>query len=270
MSRAGLVAWHVFKESVRDRVLFAIFGFAVILVAASVLIGEITAGQDVKVIKDLGLATLEACGVLIAVFVGVGLVAKEIERRSIYSVLAKPLHRWEFVLGKYVGLVATLGVNIAMMTIAFFVVLAWFQSTTPIEVQAAASAPALDPALLKAVVLIMAEVSLLTAVALLFSTFTSSGILAAALTLGVFVVGVFSADLRGFTAIADAPILVSIVRGVGMIVPAFSAFDVKADVVNGRPPVPWGYVVMTVAYAMAYATALVGAAMAVFARREFT
>jgi len=270
MTRTLLVAWHVFKESVRDRVLFVILGFAVMLVVASVLIGEITAGQDVKVIKDLGLATLEACGVLIAVFVGVGLVAREIERRSIYSLLAKPVHRWEFVLGKYVGLVAAIAVNVPGITVALVVGLAGVMAATPVEVQAAAAAPVLDPALAKAVVLIMAEVSLLTAVALLFSTFTSSGILAAALTLGVFVVGVFSEDLRGFTAISDAPVLVSIVRGVGMVVPAFSAFDVKADIVNGRLPVPWAYVAMTVAYAISYATALVGAAMALFARREFT
>lgn len=270
MSRAGLVALHVFKESVRDRVLFAIAGFALVLVAASVLIGEITAGQDVKIIKDLGLATLELSGVLMAVFIGVGLVAKEIERRSIYSLLAKPVHRWEFVLGKYAGLVGTITVNLALMTVALFVLLAWFQWKTPDNIAAGWVAPATDPALLKAVVLIVAELALLTAVALFFSTFTSSGILAAGLTLGVFVVGLFSEDLRGFSAITDSPILVALVRAVGVVVPAFSAFDVKADVVNGRPPVPWAYVTMTVAYAACYAGALVGGAMAIFSRREFT
>ena len=257
MTRLGLVAWHVFKESVRDRVLFAIAAFALLLVAASVLIGQITAGQDVKIIKDIGLATLELAGVLMAVFIGVGLVSREIERKSVYSLLAKPVHRWEFVLGKYLGLVGTIAVNVLLMTVALFVVIAWLERKVP------------DPVLLKAVVLILGELALLTAVALFFSTFSSSGILSAGLTLGVWVVGLFSEDLRGFSAVVSSPFLASAVRAVGLIVPAFSAFDIKAEVVSGRPPVPWTFVALTLAYAAAYAGALVGASMAIFSRREF-
>jgi Cu-processing system permease protein len=253
MTRIGLVAWHVFKESVRDRVLFAIAAFALLLVAASVLIGQITAGQDVKIIKDIGLATLELAGVLMAVFIGVGLVSREIERKSV----AKPVHRWEFVAGKYLGLVGTIAVNLLLMTVALFVVLAWLERKVP------------DPVLLKAVVLILAELALLTAVALFFSTFSSSGILSAGLTLGVWVVGLFSEDLRGFSAVVSSRVLASAVRAVGLMVPAFSAFDIKAEVVSGRPPVPWAYVAMTLAYAASYASALVGASMAIFSRREF-
>jgi Cu-processing system permease protein len=257
MTRVWLVAWHVFKESVRDRVLFAIAAFALLLVAASVLIGQITAGQDVKIIKDIGLATLELAGVLMAVFIGVGLVAREIERKSVYSLLAKPVHRWEFVIGKYLGLVGTITVNLSLMTVALFIVLAVLQKQMP------------DLVLLKAVVLILGELALLTAVALFFSTFSSSGILSAALTLGVWVVGLFSEDLRGFSAIVNSPAVGSMVRGVGLVVPAFSAFDIKAEVVSGRPPVPWGYVGMTLVYAICYAGALIGASMAIFSRREF-
>src|ERR1051325_2531116 len=94
-----LVPRHVFKESVRDRVLYSIVAFAILLVAASLLIGQITAGQDVKIIKDLGLSTIELAGLIMAVFVGIGLVSREIERRSIYSLLAKPLPRWEVITG---------------------------------------------------------------------------------------------------------------------------------------------------------------------------
>ena len=270
MSRVWLVAWHVFKESVRDRVLFAIGGFAAVLVAASVLLGQITAGQDVKIIKDLGVATLELSGVLIAVFIGVGLVAREIERRSIYSVLAKPVGRTEFVVGKYLGLVGTIVVNLVVMTAVLYVVLAYLHWQTPDEVERAWVTPVLDPTLLVAVLLIAAELALLTAVALFFSTFSSSGLLSAALTLGVFVIGLFSDDLRGFTSTTGTGVIAPLVQAVGLVVPSFSAFDVKADVVNGRPPVPAMYVVMTVAYAACYIAALVAAASAVFSRREFT
>lgn len=270
MTRVTLVAWHVFKESVRDRVLFAIAAFAIVLVAASVLIGQITAGQDVRIIKNLGLATIELSGVLMAVFIGVGLVAREIERRSIYSLLAKPLHRWEFVLGKYLGLCGTLIVNVALMSVALFLVLLWLQMTMPEGVVRASPAPPLDPALVKALVLIVAELVLLTAVALLVSTFSSSGVMSTVLTLGIWVVGLLSEDLRGFSNVATSPVVAWVVQLVGTIAPAFSAFDIKAEVVNGRPPVAWGYVGMTVLYAMTYAGALVGAAVAVFSRREFT
>ena len=125
MRTVGHVAINVFKESVRDKVLYNLVAFAVLLIAASYLLGQLTAGQDIRIIKDLGLASIGAFGLLIAVFIGIGLVWKEVERRSIYGVLSKPLTRSEFVLGKYAGLVLTLMVNVAVMTVAFYIVLAY-------------------------------------------------------------------------------------------------------------------------------------------------
>ena len=113
MRAIGLVALHVFRDSVRDKVLYGIVAFAVLLMAASYLIGQLTAGQDLKIIKDLGLAAMSLFGLFIAIFIGIGLVAREIERRSIYAVLAKPVRRHEFIVGKYLGLVGTLLVNLA-------------------------------------------------------------------------------------------------------------------------------------------------------------
>ena len=270
MTRVRLVAWHVFKESVRDRVLFAIAGFAMVLVAASVVIGQITAGQDVRIIKNLGLATIELSGVLMAVFIGVGLVAREIERRSIYSLLAKPVHRWELVVGKYLGLCGTLVVNVALMSVALLLVLWWFQATEPEATVRAWTVPAVDPALTKALILIAAELLLLTAVSLLVSTFSSSGVMSTVLTLGVWVVGLLSEDLRGFSSVASSPVVAWVVQTIGTIAPAFATFDIKAEIVNGRPFVSWGYVGLTVLYAVTYAAALVGGAVAIFSRREFT
>jgi ABC-type transport system involved in multi-copper enzyme maturation permease subunit len=146
---------------------------------------------------------------------------------------------------------------VLLMTVALFVVVAWLERKVP------------DPVLLKAVVLILGELALLTAVALFFSTFSSSGILSAGLTLGVWVVGLFSEELRGFSGVVGSQVLASTVRAVGLMVPAFSAFDIKAEVVSGRPPVSAAYVAMTLAYAACYAGALVGASMAIFSRREF-
>jgi ABC-type transport system involved in multi-copper enzyme maturation permease subunit len=268
MNRIGLVAWHVFKESVRDRVLYAIGAFALVLVAASVLVGQITAGQDVKIIKDLGLATIELAGLLMTVFIGVGLVAREIDRRSIYSLLAKPLPRWEFILGKYLGLVLTIAVNIAAMTAALFVMLGYMRLTLPANVLASLDAPPVDPRLLIAVLMITAELALLTAIAIFFSTFSSSALWSTIFTLGLYVAGIESADLRNFSNIVNAPAMAHVVSAIGWIVPAFSAFDVKDQVVHGIP-VPAGLVLHMLAYAAVYIGVLLIAAVTLFSRREF-
>ena len=99
MAVISRIAVQVFKESVRDKVLYNLVLFAVLLIAASYLIGQLTAGQDVKIIKDLGLGAIQIFGLFIAVFIGIGLVSKEVERRSIYGLLSKPVRRHELILG---------------------------------------------------------------------------------------------------------------------------------------------------------------------------
>lgn len=267
--RIGLVAWHVFKESVRDRVLYGIAGFALLLVAGSILIGQITAGQDLKIMKDLGLATIEIAGALMTIFIGVGLIAREIDRRSIFALLAKPLPRWEFIAGKYLGLVLTIAVNLWAMALALYLMLAWQLYTSPENVRLSWSAPAMDPRLLIVMVMITAEMALLTAVALFFSSFSSSALLSVILTVGIFITGLASADLRNFGDIVDVtPIVASIVSAIGWALPAFSEFDIKSQVVHGRP-VAGGLVWGMLAYAAVYSAALVALATAIFSRREF-
>lgn len=269
LSRIALVAWHVFKESVRDRVLYGIAAFALLLVVAAVLIAQITAGQDVKIIKDLGLGVIELAGVLMAVVIGVGLVAREIERRSIFALLTKPLPRWEFIVGKFAGLVLTLMVNVLGMAAALYLMLAYAHTQMSPEHRLVLDAPVVDARLLLVVVMIGAELSLLTAVAIFFSTFSSSALLSTVFTVGLFLTGLFSADLRQFGSIVDvSPAVAWIVQAVGWAVPAFSAFDIKAQVVHGLP-LPPGFVPWTLAYAMLYIAAVITGAVAVFSRREF-
>ena len=117
------IAVNVFRESVRDKVLYNLVGFAVLMIGVSLLIGQLTAGQEVKIIKDLGLASVSVFGTFIAIFIGIGLVSKEVEKRSIYALIAKPMSRLQLVLGKYAGLALTLLVNVLVMTVAIF--LSW-------------------------------------------------------------------------------------------------------------------------------------------------
>jgi Cu-processing system permease protein len=263
----GSIALNVFRESVRDKVLYSLVAFAVLLIAVSLLLGQLTAGQDVKIIKDLGLAAISMFGLFIAVFIGVGLVWKEVEKRSIYSLLAKPVTRRDIILGKFGGLVFTLGVNVAIMTAAFYAVLVVMaQAATP-EAVRGWPAPAIDPRLLVAVLLIFVELLLVTAIALFFSTF-SSPFLAATLTFGLWVIGHFNTDLRNFETVLASPAAVWLARALYYVLPDFAAFDVKAQVVWGQP-VSARYVAATAAYGVMYVAFVLAAATTVFTRRDF-
>lgn len=261
------VAVNVFKESVRDKVLYNLVAFAMLLMGVSYLIGQLTAGQDVKIIKDLGLAAIAAFGLLIAVFIGVGLVWKEVERRSIYSLLAKPIRRHEFILGKYAGLALTLLVNVSIMTLAFYAVLAYMNTQFSETLRAVWPAPAADPGMLRAVGLILLELLLVTAIALFFSTF-SSPFLSAALTFGLWVIGQFSVELRNFEAVVASPVAAGLARALYYVLPNFAAFDIKTQVVHALP-VSWLYIGTTVAYAFVYIALVLAAAITIFARKDF-
>ena len=267
MRTIGCVAVNVFKESVRDQVLYSLVAFATLHIVVSYLIGQLTAGQDVKIIKDLGLAAIATFGLLIAVFIGIGLVWKEVERRSIYSLLSKPIRRHEFILGKYAGLALTLFVNIAMMTLALYGVLAYMNTQFPAAARSVWPAPAADPRMLLAVALIFIELLLVIAIALFFSTF-SSPFLSAALTCGLWVVGHFSADLRNFESVVETKSAAYLARALYYILPNFAAFDVKTQVVYALP-VPPSYLVTTAAYGFAYIALLLTGAVVIFGRRDF-
>jgi ABC-type transport system involved in multi-copper enzyme maturation permease subunit len=260
------VAVNVFRESVRDRVPYTLVLFAVLLIGASVLLGQLTAGQDVKIIKDLGLGAAAFFGLFIAVFIGVGLVAKEVERRSIYTVLSKPISRAQFIAGKYAGLVLTLAVHVLVMTAALYLVLGWMTLTSAATVRASWDTPGIDPALLKAVLLIIVELMLVTALALFFSTF-SSPILSAAFTIGLYIAGHFSGELRNLGTSTDAAAARWLGRGLYHLLPDFAAFDVKTRVVHGLE-VPSTYMAATIAYGAAYIAALVLGATFIFSRRD--
>jgi ABC-type transport system involved in multi-copper enzyme maturation permease subunit len=267
MKAIAAIAVNVFRESVRDKVLYNLVFFAVLLISGSYLLGQLTAGQDIKIIKDLGLAATSVFGLFIAVFIGIGLVSKEVERRSIYSLLAKPIRRSQLVVGKYGGLTLTLTVNVAIMTASLYAVLAYMAWGVPPALQSVWDAPALDPALLKATGLILVELMLVTAIALFFSTF-STPMLSAALTFGLYIVGHFTSDLRNFQDVVDSPAATWVARGLYWVLPNLAQFDVKAAVVHGQP-VPAGYLAVTVTYAALYIAMLLAVSAFIFSRRDF-
>jgi ABC-type transport system involved in multi-copper enzyme maturation permease subunit len=267
MTAVFYIALNVFKESVRDKVLYNLVFFAVLLIGASVLLSQLTAGQELKIIKDLGLAATAIFGLFIAVFIGIGLVSKEVERRSIYSLLAKPLRRHELITGKYAGLVLTLLVNLSVMAVALYLVLGYMSWTESEDFKRGWEAPATDPAILKALFLIFVELMVVTAIALFFSTF-SSPILSASLTFGLYIAGHFSTELGNFATIVKSDAVGILARGLYYVLPNLAAFDVKAEVVHGQP-IAATYVLLTTAYGAAYIGILLLGAIVIFSRRDF-
>jgi ABC-type transport system involved in multi-copper enzyme maturation permease subunit len=261
------IAANVFRESVRDKVLYSLVLFAVLLIGVSLLLSQLTAGQEVKIIKDLGLSAISVFGLFIAVFIGIGLVSKEVEKRSVYSLLAKPITRPQFILGKFFGLLATLTVNVAVMTAALYLVLAIYSAQTSDAVKHVWDAPALDPALIKASFLILEELAVVTAVALLFSTFAGP-IVSAALTFGLVIVGQFNSDLKNFEAIVESRAVAGLARALYYALPNLASFDVKLQVVHGQP-VPLTLLGLSTLYAITYIGVVLMLAIWIFSRRDF-
>jgi hypothetical protein len=226
-----------------------------------------TAGQDLKIIKDLGLAALSLLGLLIAVFIGIGLVAKEVEKKSIYSLLSKPVTRDQLILGKFLGLTMTLAVNLGAMTIAYYGVLWYSALTLTSSDQQTLATSATDPRLLIAIVLIFAELTLITALALFFSTF--AGPLTAILfTLGLWIAGHFNADLRQFEEVVDSPAAAWIARGAYYVLPNLAPFNVKAEVVHGLP-LGADSVALAALYGVSYGVVVLALACLAFERKDF-
>src|SRR5579862_420448 len=194
MTRVGVVALNTFREAVRDRVLYNLVFFALLLMAAAVVVGQISIGIEQIVIVNLGLSAISVIGLLIAVFIGVGLVYKEMDKRTLYALLAKPVRRWEFVLGKFGGLVLTLAVNTLAMAVGLFLALLYVKY--PLERS--------DAVLLVAIYFILLKLMLVVAIALLFSCYTTP-LLAILFTSGLYIAGLFVEEMRTFQFVVPNP-----------------------------------------------------------------
>lgn len=255
LARIRSIAANTFREAVRDRVLYNLVFFALLMVGSAPLFSTISIGVERIVLINLGLTSITLFGVVIAVFIGTGLVSKEIERRTLYTVLARPVHRWEFLLGKFFGLSWTLAVN------AFFMALGFFATVLLVTRRISAD----DRQLLVALYFILLQYLVMTAIALLFSTF-STPIFSALFSFAVFVIGNFADDLRGFAGLAEgaarwATLVLS------YLVPNFGAMNVVSQVAHGAP-VSGTIILANSLYALLYAGMALSAAVLIFDRRN--
>jgi len=249
------IATNTFREAVRDRVLYNLVAFALLLSGAAVLVGQISIDIERLVVVNLGLAAVSLFGVVIAIFIGIGLVAKEIEKKTLYTVLSRPVRRWEFIAGKFLGLAGTLVVNTFLMAIGVFAALLYVSH----HLQAS------DAWVLVALYFIVLEFVIVTAIALLFSSF-SSPLLSAVFAFSLFIIGCFSEDLRGFAKISHGAIH-ALATGAAYIVPNLSALNVVSQVAHGQP-VASELILMNTIYALVYSAAVLSGAVLIFENRN--
>jgi len=252
LARVNAIALNTFREAIRHRILYLLLVFAVVLISFAQILSLLTVGSEEKIIKDFGLATIDVFGVLTAVFIGIGLVSREIERRTVYTLLAKPIHRFEFVLGKYAGLALTLLVNTCVMTAWFFLVLL--------------IKGMFDPRLGIAVLLLFFQFLLITALAVLFSC-VSTPILASVMTLALYVVGhlLWSLDLLAKRLQTETGRILC--RVLYYLLPNLGNFDIKGEIVHGLAVAP-GRIAWATIYLLVYGCAILWTACAVFERKE--
>lgn len=247
------IGLNTFREAVRDRVMYLILVFALILILVSRLLSMLTVGEEGRIIKDVGLSAISIFGVLIAVFVGVSLVFKEIEKRTIYTLLANPVRRWQFVAGKYAGLLLVLAMNVLIMTALLLLVLL-------VRGESMAGIPT-------AALMIFVELSLVTAFALLFSSFANP-ILAAVGTATVYVTGHLTWSFELLKSRLPEGFGRTLCDVLYWVLPNLGFLNIKSQVVHGAA-LPDGYLVSALLYGLGYSLVAITAACIVFERRDF-
>ena len=254
-SRIWHIATNTFREAVRDRVLYNLIAFALLLSGAAILVGQISIDIEKLVVINLGLTAVSLFGIVIAIFIGIGLVSKEIEKRTLYTVLSRPVRRWEFIVGKFFGLAGTLVVNAFFMAIGVFAALLYVAHHF--------SRP--DAWILVALYFIILQFLIICALALLFSSF-SSPLLSAVFAFSLFVIGSFAEDLRGFAGMAHG-LSRWLASGAAYLVPNFSALNVISSVAHEQP-IAGHLILYNTAYALTYAAMALCGAVLIFEHRD--
>jgi Cu-processing system permease protein len=248
------IAQVTYREAVRNRVLYSLLVFVAALLLISGILDRITLGQTGRVVLDLGLAAVHLSGALIAIYLGVSLMAREISGRTLHVVLAKPVRRGSFLLGKYLGLVATLGLLVGAMGLALLAAVLAFGGHV-------------GAAFFQAVGMIWVELAVLTAVAVFFASFTGP-FLSGMFTLGLFVAGHLAPGLRALGEASGDKALVMAGRVVYYLLPNLEVFDLKARALY-QAPESAATVGLSLLYAGGLSALLLGAAALVFSRRDF-
>jgi ABC-type transport system involved in multi-copper enzyme maturation permease subunit len=252
--RVAVIAQNTLREAVRNKLLYNLLLFAVLMILSSIALAELHVGYRVRIYRDVGLSAIALFGSLIAIFVGINLVNREIAQKTVYTILAKPVRRWEFLVGKYLGLVSLLVLQVAVMALCFLSVLALNNAEISVS-------------LLQAIGMIAMELVLLTAVALFFSSFTTP-YLAGMFTVALWVIGHLLADLRAFGDSSEVPALQAATEALYWTLPNLDRLDFKSEAAATHA-IDAMRVALAALYGMLYSIALLVASVWFFRRRDF-
>jgi len=248
------IAMNTFREAIRDRVLYLLFFFTVVALLFSRLLAMLTVGDRVKIIKDVGLASISLFGMLMAILIGTGLVYKEIDKKTVFTLISKPIHRWQFLLGKFFGLVLTLFIMIVLMSLIFIIIV--FLHTSKIEGR-----------LLLAVLFIFIELILITAVAILFSCF-STPILSSLFSVSFYLIGHFSWGLETLLRKTKPGPTKVLLQGIYVLLPDLENFNFKTEAVYGLA-VQSKFYFYSALYGLVYTLFILVLAVLIFKKRDF-
>lgn len=247
------IARNTFREAVRNKILYILLLVAVGMILSGIVLGKLSLDQHERVIKDVGLATISLFGVVIAAFIGVNLLYQELDRKTLFTVLTKPIYRWQFVVGKYVGMLITLGVMTVVMTAALMLLLAT-QGVAP------------DAPLLAAILLLFLELTIVVALAVFFSSF-SSPFLSGGFTFGAFLLGRLSDQLQAVLPQLKLGFLERLLVAASWVLPNLYRFNVADRAIYGTV-VPVSYILYCGVYALAYSAVVLAVACFLFGRRD--
>ncbi|MDS3861464.1 ABC transporter permease [Thermosynechococcaceae cyanobacterium BACA0444] len=255
MDRIWVLGRNVFQATFRERVLYITAVFAIFLTLAVVLLSEVSAGTENKITLDVGMGAISLFGLVVTAFVGSGLINREIEQRTALVMIAKPISRAEFIIGKHLGLAAVLAVLVALMTVIFFIVMSFKGFTYPAGAITIAS------------IYLILELALLAAAAILFGVLTSS-LIGTLLTLALYFMGHFSKNLITLQQRMEDGFVKSLINTIYLIVPDLSRLDLKNDAVYGILPSSQQLIINGV-YGLVYTALLLSLATWIFSRRDF-
>ncbi|HBB35024.1 MAG TPA: ABC transporter permease [Cyanobacteria bacterium UBA8803] len=253
--RIWAIASNGFREVIRDRVLYVIGFFGLLLAIALRLLPEVAATTEDKIFLDLGLAAISVLGVVVAIFVGTGLINKEIEKRTVLVLIPKPLSRAEFIIGKHLGLLGVLAVLITALMVIYLGLLSISKINYPLG------------SILVSTLYLFLELCLITAVALAFGVFTSS-LLATLLTFGVYLMGHLSRDVVALGKLSKNASIEILTQGLYLVLPDLSRLNLKNQAVYGLLPQPQE-LLSHAAYGVVYTVLLLAIAILIFSHREF-
>lgn len=252
--RIQTLAANTFREAIRNKLLYTLLGFGILMIGAGVLLATLSYVEVDEILQDMGMSAIRFFSAGIAIFVGIGLIHTEVERRTIFTILSKPVSRSEFLIGKWAGLTFTVWLQLLLMALAFAAV-SWM-----------AGAP-LGSAHGIAIALIGLELMVLVALATLFSAFTTP-MLAALFTIGLWLIGHLSRDLRALGEQSDLDSVSKMTDFVFRVMPDFEVFNKTLEAVHGLPILA-ADVQMAIVYALAYTVATLVLASMIFSRRDF-